>query len=82
MKNALLDRLVQIMDLTLAASEEINNQRRLRRMSAKREECLIAVFKVGITCSNELPKDKMNMGDAAKELHLIRSTLTGVWIYG
>ena len=82
MKNALLDRLVQIMDLTLAASEETNNQRRLSRMSAKREECLIAVFRVGIACSNELPKDKMNMGDAAKELHLIKSALLGVRIYG
>ena len=81
-KNALPERLAQIMDPTLAASEETNNQRRLIQMSAKREECLIAVFRVGIACTNELPKDRMNMGDAAKELHLIRSTVTGVRIYG
>ena len=80
--NALPERLMEIMDPTLAASEETNNQRRLSRMSAKREECLIAVFRVGIACTNELPKDRMNMGDVAKELQLIKSTLTGVRIYG
>ena len=81
-KNALPERLAQIMDPTLAGSEETNNQKRLSRISAKKEECLIAVFRVGIACSNELPKDRMTMGDVAKELHLIRSDFLGVRIYG
>ena len=81
-KNALPERLAEIMDPTLVTSEESNNRRHLSQMSAKEKECLIAVFRVGITCSNELPKDRMNMGDVAKELHLIKSALLGVRIYG
>ena len=90
-KNALPERLAEIVDPTLlpretdaeaaTLSEEIRNNGRLSRMRSNEKECLMAALKVGIACSKELAKERMNMGDAAKELHLIKSNLVGVRIY-
>ncbi|XP_031122836.1 probable LRR receptor-like serine/threonine-protein kinase At3g47570 isoform X2 [Ipomoea triloba] len=38
-------------------------------------ECLVSVFKIGIACSMELPKNRMSIGNAVKELHSIKNTL-------
>ncbi|XP_019163084.1 PREDICTED: probable LRR receptor-like serine/threonine-protein kinase At3g47570 [Ipomoea nil] len=38
-------------------------------------ECLISIFKIGIACSVELPRDRMNIGNVLKELHSIKDTL-------
>ncbi|XP_031118464.1 receptor kinase-like protein Xa21 [Ipomoea triloba] len=38
-------------------------------------ECLVSIFKIGIACSMELPRDRMSIGNAVKELHSIKDTL-------
>ncbi|XP_031099218.1 probable LRR receptor-like serine/threonine-protein kinase At3g47570 [Ipomoea triloba] len=38
-------------------------------------ECLVSIFKIGIACSTELPRDRMNIGNVVKELHSIKDTL-------
>ena len=89
-KNALPERLDEIVDPTLlpgeteAAAEifeEINKSGCLSGTCANEKECLVAVLKVGIACSTEMPKERMSMGDVAKELNLIKSNLLGVRIY-
>ncbi|KAJ8770232.1 hypothetical protein K2173_011768 [Erythroxylum novogranatense] len=45
----------------------------LSSMKPKVQNCLLAVFEVGVTCSSESPNDRMNAGDVNRKLHLIRN---------
>ncbi|KAJ9178362.1 hypothetical protein P3X46_010250 [Hevea brasiliensis] len=65
-----------------AEAESSNNANVSRTSIAKQKDCLISVFKVGVACSVESPKDRMSMRDVVKELHLIRSTFLGIRIFG
>ncbi|XP_021663835.2 putative receptor-like protein kinase At3g47110 [Hevea brasiliensis] len=64
------------------AETESSNGNLSRTGIAKDKDCLISLFKVGVACSVESPKNRMRMGDVVKELHLIRSNLLGVRIFG
>lgn len=39
------------------------------------EGCLISILRVGLTCSSEQPKERMDIGDAVAELNLIKNKL-------
>ncbi|KAJ8770826.1 hypothetical protein K2173_021741 [Erythroxylum novogranatense] len=45
----------------------------LSSMKPKVQNCLLAVFEIGVTCSSESPNDRMNAGDVNRKLHLIRN---------
>ncbi|KAL7252550.1 hypothetical protein ACSBR1_007168 [Camellia fascicularis] len=45
--------------------------------SEKIEECLISVIRVGVACSEELPRNRMDIKDVLSQLHLIRNNLLG-----
>ncbi|XP_030963555.1 probable LRR receptor-like serine/threonine-protein kinase At3g47570 [Quercus lobata] len=38
-------------------------------------ECLILIFKIGVSCSMESPRERMNISDVVAQLHLIRKKL-------
>ena len=38
-------------------------------------ECLILIFGIGVSCSMESPRERMNIGDVVAQLHLIRENL-------
>jgi hypothetical protein len=38
------------------------------------EECLVSLFKIGLVCSMESPKERMNIADVTKELSIIKKT--------
>ncbi|XP_019163067.1 PREDICTED: LRR receptor-like serine/threonine-protein kinase EFR [Ipomoea nil] len=38
-------------------------------------ECLVSILKIGIACSVDLPRDRMSIGNAVKELLSIKATL-------
>lgn len=40
-------------------------------------ECLISIFGIGVTCSTEMPGERMNIRDVATELCSIRDKLIG-----
>ncbi|XP_065875973.1 putative receptor-like protein kinase At3g47110 [Euphorbia lathyris] len=89
-KNAQLNRLVEITDPTLfargmeetattisnqgAEDHETSNRENLHRLSSKEKECLVSVFRIGVACSSEIPYERMSIKDVAKELDLIRTT--------
>ena len=88
-RNELPQGLKEIMDEALlstasAEDQDDNNRENLRKMRAndQLEKCLLSVFEVGVACSREWPKERMNMGEVVKELHLIKSNFLGVRIYG
>ncbi|XP_065635307.1 probable LRR receptor-like serine/threonine-protein kinase At3g47570 [Quercus suber] len=38
-------------------------------------ECLILIFEIGVSCSMESPRERMNISDVVAQLHLIREKL-------
>lgn len=40
-------------------------------------ESLVSIFRIGIKCSSTLPKDRMNMNEAVRELFHIKVALFG-----
>ncbi|KAI5669386.1 hypothetical protein M9H77_19239 [Catharanthus roseus] len=40
-------------------------------------ESLVSIFRIGIKCSSTLPKDRMNMNEAVRELFHIKIALFG-----
>ncbi|KAF7829119.1 putative LRR receptor-like serine/threonine-protein kinase [Senna tora] len=82
-KNALPDKVLQIVDPVLlskeikqavSAAEEENHKNEKKLMSEMHvEKCLVDLFSIGLACSAESPKERINMRDVARELDLIRS---------
>ncbi|XP_051139023.1 probable LRR receptor-like serine/threonine-protein kinase At3g47570 [Andrographis paniculata] len=62
--NALPDDTMDILD-PFIAQEIINSQ--------KAEKSMVSILKIGVACSNELPRDRMAMTDVVTELSKIRS---------
>ncbi|XWS28701.1 hypothetical protein CRYUN_Cryun25bG0094000 [Craigia yunnanensis] len=78
-KMALSGQVFEVVDplLLVGESEEeiassIRNPRRAPMEETKMKDCLISILRVGIACSVESPKNRMDIIGAAKELHFIR----------
>ncbi|KAK9153564.1 hypothetical protein Sjap_001044 [Stephania japonica] len=89
-KMAIPERVMQIVDPELVILEEIiiakeADSRRNEIHSGwadKIEECTIRLIKIGVECSVEAPRERMDMKDVTKELHLIRNTLLDIGTIG
>uniref|UniRef100_A0A5B7AAK6 non-specific serine/threonine protein kinase n=1 Tax=Davidia involucrata TaxID=16924 RepID=A0A5B7AAK6_DAVIN len=87
-KEALPNRVAEIVDpiLLQEREEEETNANNTRTQSSTRshkiEECWISIFGVGIACSAELARERMNISDVAVELHSIRNIFLGTGVHG
>nr|GMC92492.1 probable LRR receptor-like serine/threonine-protein kinase At3g47570 [Ipomoea batatas] len=68
------EQVIEIVDPKLF-NEEANATPRSLVLQNQIIECLVSIFKIGIACSMELPRDRMSIGDAVKELHSIKDTI-------
>jgi len=68
------EQVIEIVDPKLF-NEEANATPRSLILQNQIIECLVPIFKIGIACSMELPRDRMSIGNAVKELHSIKDTL-------
>uniref|UniRef100_A0A6N2NAJ5 non-specific serine/threonine protein kinase n=1 Tax=Salix viminalis TaxID=40686 RepID=A0A6N2NAJ5_SALVM len=50
--------------------------------TGKTLECLISIIKIGVACSVELPRERMDIGNVVAELHRVRDILSGTRIRG
>lgn len=67
-EDALQDRTLEIADPTMwLHSGQWDNTTSIRIM-----ELLVSVFRLGISCSRQHPRDRTTTGDAAAEMHAIR----------
>lgn len=57
--------------------EDSEISKNLRNKSAGFPTCLLSVFEIGVKCSAESPKDRMDMRDVARELHSIKEAYFG-----
>ena len=62
------ERLVQIVDPILRREVE----ERLVQMDVIVHKCLFPILQLGLACSVESPKERMNMEEVCKRLHLIK----------
>ncbi|KAL9240629.1 hypothetical protein vseg_014826 [Gypsophila vaccaria] len=77
-KAALPDQVLQIVDPTLQhddITEEVDNRRAIQDMTERRFECMVAMVRVGVACSNDLPQDRMKIADAISRLRAARDNL-------
>ncbi|GAU46561.1 hypothetical protein TSUD_190860 [Trifolium subterraneum] len=89
-KVSLPDKLLEIVDSTLlprelkqttvptiAAEEENNSDQNLSHLHPNDlKQCLVELFYIGLACSAELPRERINMKDVTRELDVIRSALS------
>ncbi|GFS45497.1 leucine-rich repeat protein kinase family protein [Actinidia rufa] len=84
-KIALPEQGASIADPTLFQQSEngevssgINNTTNHNSIEGQRiEECLISILKLGITCSEELMRDRPAMNEVVAQLHVIKNALLG-----
>ncbi|XP_010257102.1 PREDICTED: putative receptor-like protein kinase At3g47110 [Nelumbo nucifera] len=86
-KMALSERVMEIADpLLLLYGEEIEqngeketatNNEYLSGSGHKMQECLIFVIRIGVACSAELPRERMDMNEVTREMNSIRNTFLG-----
>lgn len=80
-KGVLPERVADIVDPTLCLEKEDmetrtnDNHNQDQIGSPKILECLILIFDIGVSCSMELPRDRMNISDVVAQLNLIREKL-------
>ncbi|XP_050907945.1 probable LRR receptor-like serine/threonine-protein kinase At3g47570 [Lathyrus oleraceus] len=75
------DNLIKVLDPGLVSRDtEVKIQDEVCKnvISTVDEECLVSLFRIGLICSMEPPKERMNIVDVTKELSIIRKTFFGV----
>lgn len=83
-ENSFAGNLLQILEPSLvpkheeATTEEENSQ----NLTPTVEKCLVSLFKIGLACSVESPKERMNMVDVTRELSKIRKAFLAGKING
>ncbi|XP_022637989.1 probable LRR receptor-like serine/threonine-protein kinase At3g47570 isoform X2 [Vigna radiata var. radiata] len=65
-------KLFQILDRRLIPIEEND-----RNLNPNIEKCLVSLFKIGLACAVESPKDRMDVVDVSRELHRIQNAFFG-----
>ncbi|KAK9127947.1 hypothetical protein Syun_016744 [Stephania yunnanensis] len=75
-----VDRSLLIMTEKKMTEEEGTSKRRACDRRDKMQECTLGLVRIGVECSMEAPRERMDMKDVIKELHLIRKTLLDVGI--
>ena len=75
-KMAFSEQVASIADSTLFQQED-NGLNNSSASSQKIEECLISIFKAGIACSEELPRNRLAINEVLTQLHAIKNTLLG-----
>jgi serine/threonine protein kinase len=82
----LVPREVEEIPATTVAAREDNNDNEivadeetqvLCQVEANVYKCLVSVLEIGLACSVESPKERMNMEEVTKELHLIKNSFLG-----
>ncbi|EEC72746.1 hypothetical protein OsI_06373 [Oryza sativa Indica Group] len=73
-ETALPDQTTSVIDQDLlnATWNSEGTAQKYHHIEEIRTECIVSILKVGILCSKEIPTDRMQIGDALRELQAIR----------
>ena len=74
-KTSIPNNLVQVVDQTIPPNESkpAADNEDLALMHPNLVKCLLSLFRIGLACSMESPKERMSMADVTRELNLIKS---------
>ncbi|XP_074279790.1 receptor kinase-like protein Xa21 [Silene latifolia] len=75
---ALPDKILQVVDSSLEEdklSAEAGDTRAIQDELQRRVECITSVIRVGVSCSNDLPQQRMKIVDATSRLQSARDNL-------
>ncbi|CAK8540199.1 unnamed protein product [Lathyrus sativus] len=77
------NNLINVLDPGLVPRDaEVEIQDRNRENAIQTvEECLVSLFRIGLNCSMEPPKERMNIVDVTKELSIRKTLFAGVRTY-
>ncbi|CAL5429449.1 unnamed protein product [Camellia sinensis] len=70
------EQVMQIVDPQIILEMEEEPSRSMQSSTtniSKLEACLVPVFQIGVSCSAEMPSERMSVKDVLKELHKIRN---------
>jgi hypothetical protein len=67
-EDALPDKALEMVDSTIWLHEEPKDNITRSRV----QECLISVFRLGLSCSKQQPRERPSIRDVALEMHAIR----------
>ncbi|XP_077237220.1 putative receptor-like protein kinase At3g47110 [Tasmannia lanceolata] len=67
--------------LLLLEDEEVSATNNDRDKKRRLQECLVSLVRIGIVCSTESPRERLEMVDVAKEMNEIRERYLGVGIH-
>ena len=84
-KMALPEQVMEIVDSRLLlenSNEAPNSAENQIVLKAKMSECLISLIKIGVACSAESPKERMDINNVVTELTIIKEVFLGVGIHG
>ncbi|CAL5432222.1 unnamed protein product [Camellia sinensis] len=74
-------KVMQIIDPQIILEMEEEPSRSMQRSTtniSKLKACLVPVFQIGVSCSAEMPSERMSVKDVLKELHKIITVFLGV----
>ena len=70
-KVAFSERVMTIVDTLMPLLEDENKTR----------ECLISMARIGLSCSNEFMRERLNISDVAMTMHAIRDACLGTQVH-
>lgn len=73
---AIPDGVLGIIDPTLQ-EKLLQGELNMSRIKRDIYESLVSIFRIGVSCSNELPRDRVEMKDVIGELQAIRNVVAG-----
>ncbi|XP_058110144.1 putative receptor-like protein kinase At3g47110 isoform X1 [Magnolia sinica] len=82
-KMALAERVMEIVDpqLLLEEAEAIQGNENQINSRNRMHDCLISMVKIGVLCSAESPRKRMQMRDVVSEMHTIKDLYLGIKIH-
>ncbi|XP_059639143.1 probable LRR receptor-like serine/threonine-protein kinase At3g47570 [Cornus florida] len=80
-KMALPDGVMEIVDSLLILEEEDDSERTKQRKIATTKDCLVSVLRIGVVCSSDLPRERMDITNVLNELHKIREAYLIINVY-
>ena len=48
-----------------------------QNLELKAQECLVSVLRIGLSCSKQLPREQMQMGDVIRDMQAVKEIFTG-----
>ncbi|XP_058099929.1 putative receptor-like protein kinase At3g47110 [Magnolia sinica] len=82
-KMALPERVMEIADPQILSDDDaFNNVENNRAMRGRIQECMVSVIRIGVACSTESPRERIEMREVVGEMQVIREIFLGVGIHG